>query len=723
MPYCAFCRWEYRGNPRYCRECGRPIFRSALALGRPADGPAPDGRPGADGAPGWLSRPRADALLLAAGLLGGGIFLLPGLASTPAALAGFPLDEAWARLVYARSLANEARIAFNPGPPEAAVSSLLWVGLMALLIKTLGALGLSVVALAKSVSLLAGAAAVALTGRLAARIVGRGLFGIVVGLLLALDPGFGYASASGVETTLFAALAVGAVLAFLEGRQPLTGGLLALATLTRFEGLLLASLIALAVLVPLLADLRGRLARRNLPSGRELLIAAALIAPAAAAFWLWGALDGTSQDGYWPRPLYLALPALAAPGPADLIGLWRGYLAASVWALVGPGPLAALPVLALGAWWLARRSPRIAPPVVLFPILAGLGAAAVVAAPAPWGFEQRRLVDPTRPFPTLLFALGVLTLWRLGRSWSALRPSDRRRPWLAAATTVLAAAVPLAGLAPLWARLPLEYSRAVAGLDATYFALARYAREELPAETLIVALEPGTLRYVSRRPVADARGRHTRGLAGIPILDALVEARAEYAALPRQPLYESWPPARLVQEFAPPPGLGPSVGLYRLAPGGPTAPRDGLYAFPLDALRRLDHLDVGSEAAESAHAYQIEGPRGTSRVALRVTDQQAVEDDGRAFTGAESFELAAEPGRDLIVARRFEASGGVMLVRIDGQAAGEWRPRPSSYALAEDTFRVAGALVRRPRPQLRLELAAGSAPRALTFGYWSFVDR
>ena len=178
-----------------------------------------------------------------------------------------------------------------------------------------------------------------------------------------------------------------------------------------------------------------------------------------------------------------------------------------------------------------------------------------------------------------------------------------------------------------------------------------------------------------------------------------------------------------MQEFAPPPGLGPPVGLYRVAPGGAPAPRDGLYAFPLEALRRLDYLDVGSEAAERAHAYQIEGPRGTTRVLLRVTAQRAVEDDGRAFTGAESLELAAEPGRDLIVARRFESGPATMLLRIDGQAVGEWRPRAARYAVAEDTFRVPGGMVRRPRVQVRLELLGASAPRAVTFGYWSFVDR
>ena len=717
MPFCANCRWQHDGSPRFCRECGRPIYRNVGAR------VAPEWPPKA--LPEWIAGRRATGLLFLAGFLGGTAFLLPGIATSQAALTGFPLDEAWVRLVYARALASEAQLAFNPGPPEAAVSSLLWVGLMAFLMKTIGALNLSVVAFAKGVSLLAGGAAAALAGRLGARLSGSALGGFAAGLLVALDPGFGFASASGVETSLFAALALGACLAFADGRRLLAGALLTLATLTRFEGVILALLMGAAMLLPLALGFRDRLARRELPTGRDFLIGLAVVLPAAFGFLLWGLMDGTEQDGVWPRALYLAVTSFTAPGLPDLVGLWRGYFAPSVWALVGLGPIAALPLLAFGAWWLARLTPGLALPLAVFPLLLALGAGAIVDAPAPWGFEQRRLVDPARPFLALLLVLGLRMLWELGQAWRTLRPAVAPgRARLVAALTTLVALLPLAGMLPLWSRLPGEYTASARGLSETYFALARYARDALPPEALIVAFEPGTLRYVSRRSVADARGLHTRGLVRSSPLEAVADARAEYAALPRLPLFESWPAATLVREFAPPPGLSmPPVGLYKVGPPPPTGPRDALHALPTEALRRLDYLDVGSEAAERAHTYQVFDPRGTTRMTLRVTPQRIVEDDGRAFVGGETFELAAEAGRDLVLARRFEAGAAALTVVVDGQPAGEWRPRPSTYAIAEDAFRVPGGLVRGARVRLDLRLVPGSAPRAISFGYWSFADR
>jgi hypothetical protein len=717
MPFCANCRWQYQGSPRYCRDCGRPIYRNVLARAA-AEWPTAS-------LPAWIEGSNASTILFLAGALAGVAFLLPGIAASQASLSSFPLDEAWVRLVYARALASEAQLAFNPGPPEAAVSSLLWVGLMALLIKTVGALNLSVVAFAKGVSLIAGGAAAVLAGRLGQQLSGSAMAGFLAGLLVAADPGFGFAAASGIETTLFAALALGACLAFANGRPRSAGALLALATLTRFEGVTLALLIGLAALLPIGLRLRDRLTRRELPTGREAAIGLAMVVPAVAGFVLWGLMDGTEQDGLWPRALYLAVTAFSTPRLPDVVGLWRGYLAPSVWALVGWGPIAAVPLLAFGTWWVVRVRPLLTLPLVLFPLLLALGAAAIVDAPAPWGFEQRRLVDPARPFLALLLVLGVRMLWELGQAWRDLRPSlaiGRARS--VAVVTTLAALLPLGGLLPLWSQLPSQYAAAARGLSDTYFALALYARESLPAEALIVALEPGTLRYVSRRSVADARGLHTRGLVRSSPLESVADARAEYAALPRLPLFESWPGATLVREFAPPPGLDkPAVGLYKVGAPAAAGPRDALYAVPVEPLRRLDYLDVGSDAAERAHAYQVIDPRGTTRLTLRVTPQRVVEDDGRAFVGGESLELAAEAGRDLIVARRFEAGAAALTVSVDGQPAGEWRARPSTYAIAEDTFRVPGGLVRAARVKLEVRLVPGSAARSISFGYWSFADR
>src|SRR4029079_2835524 len=44
---------------------------------------------------------------------------------------GFPLDDAWGHLVYGRALATWQGLAYNPGQPEAGVTSRLWTYLCA----------------------------------------------------------------------------------------------------------------------------------------------------------------------------------------------------------------------------------------------------------------------------------------------------------------------------------------------------------------------------------------------------------------------------------------------------------------------------------------------------------------------------------------------------------------------------------------------------------------
>jgi hypothetical protein len=111
---------------------------------------------------------------------------------------------------------------------------------------------------------------------------------------------------------------------------------------------------------------------------------------------------------------------------------------------------------------------------------------------------------------------------------------------------------------------------------------------------------------------------------------------------------------------------------------------------------------------------------------------ERVADAGRAVLGRESFDLRAEPGRDLVLVMRtapkMEASAlrlgatsivdldfteAAMALRIDGQPAGERRGRPEA-GWDEWVVRVPGTLVRNPRP--RLEIAG----RYASFYYWAF---
>lgn len=154
---------------------------------------------------------------------------------------GFPLDDAWGHLVYGRSLATLQGLSYNPGEPEAGVTSPLWTYLCAvpaglvewglqprpdLAVRVLG--------------LLCGV----LTCLVAARLVKRaGLWPqIAVVGLLSCDPLLLAGRFSGMELPLFALLTLLFVEAQVDDRPPALGWICGLALLTRPEGLVLVAL-------------------------------------------------------------------------------------------------------------------------------------------------------------------------------------------------------------------------------------------------------------------------------------------------------------------------------------------------------------------------------------------------------------------------------------------------------------------------------------------------
>ncbi|TAK21518.1 MAG: hypothetical protein EPO26_14310 [Chloroflexota bacterium] len=716
MPYCAHCRWHYDGAPSFCRQCGRKVYRNGLS------GDFALHEEISPSVPAWLTDRRAYVLVALVAIGSALVVMSRGVAGSTTGLTGFPLDEAWVRLVYARSLASEARLAFNPGPAEASISSALWIGLLALLIKTLGAVGVSVVALAKGVGIAAAAGAAVLSLIATRKLTGSPAVALAVGMLVALDPTFAFAGASGIEASLFAFLTLAFLIAFLDRRLVIAAAILALSILTRFEAVALAAAAAVAVAVPSMTRLRSMSFSR--PTPRMALSIAVAVFAAPLAFLAWGYIDGTGDDGMMPRAAYLAALLWQAAPEVSISAVWQGYFASHVWFLTGYAALIGVPLVVIGILTIIRDTGWRGSLIVTYPLTVTLAAAFLLSdARAPWGFERRRILDALVPFFAIIVAYGAMGLWRgcqrLNRNASYDTKAAARG--IAVFTAVAIAFPPTLALGSTWDRLSSDYLVSTRRLADTYFTLALYARDALPPDALIAAIEPGTLRYVSRNPVADGRGLHTRALSYRQPLESMSAARAEYAALPMAPSYTSWPAATLMKEFAAPPWLGgPGVGLFRVEPTR-LATKDVPGAFPTDRLRRLDYLDVGNDLSEKAHAYAVGTDGGVSRGARRLSRAVSVDDEARGFQGFETFEIAAVPGRDLILARRFDGTRATFLMSLDGQALGEWQPRLGDHVVNEDTVRIPGALIRRDRVRVRLEIV-GSGASAASRAYWAFVD-
>lgn len=439
-------------------------------------------------------------------------------------LEGFPLDDSWIHLVFARSLAAGEGLAFQPGSTVAATTAPLWTALLALA----ALLPLSLPVAAKLAGALAHVASVDATYRLG-RALGlaplRAAF--AGGLVLATD-WLLWSSTAGMEVPLFVWLSLEGIRRHVTERRaerrsdreteratpPLSFLLFALAALARPEGLLLLLLAAADRWLHLrregetLALARPRLT----PALVGLGVAALVLLPVAFAFLeaSGSALPTTlaAKSSGPPRLLpdarflravlgilFVSQPwvTLAAAGGAvelarRLGGARDRGLLLPAWALGMP---VASAMLSSGREILVGNFGR-----YFFPILPALALLAVLALePIPFArFRNLRLGRVRLP----LGALAALALWLL--------PAAR-----------LPGAVGLA----LQAR---------ANVDDGDVALARWVASRVPPEATLAVCDIGAMRWINPHRIVD--------LAGI----ATPETRRYLVAAERERGLP-WPPA------------------------------------------------------------------------------------------------------------------------------------------------------------------------------------
>ncbi|MCH8108572.1 MAG: hypothetical protein IIB15_00445, partial [Chloroflexi bacterium] len=185
---------------------------------------------------------------LAVHLLTGLVFLIN---RSPGGLPGWgllPIDDTWVTLVYARSFADSLTFTYNPGIAEAGMTSPLWVVILGILFRPLSAMGVSLPGLSQVLGILLGAGASAFAYLIVKHITGMRFAGVLVGLVIAIDPTFSFAKTSGSEIALFSMLSLGAVWMLLRERYIKASVLLGLAALARPEVLLLVVVVIVASL-------------------------------------------------------------------------------------------------------------------------------------------------------------------------------------------------------------------------------------------------------------------------------------------------------------------------------------------------------------------------------------------------------------------------------------------------------------------------------------------
>jgi hypothetical protein len=416
-------------------------------------------------------------------------FLVDRAPGTSAALWGFPLDDSWIHMVYARSLAGLRGFEYNPGQPEAGMSSPLWA--FALLPASWMSrwLGIGIVLPAKLTGLLAAVAASLAACRLARRLGFGRVAELAAGLVLAADPMLSFAKLSGMEVALAAAVALWTVSELLHERPRWAALGAGLAPLARPE------LIVLSLLV--LASLQWKLQQQHAPLRRRLVLCAPLVA--LPGLWILYCLLVTGHP--LPNTFYAKFASGSHRLITNLDGVFVQWIPSCAWFAYGAGVVS----WGVGAVVVFRRGWWAGITVVVFPLVFVLAVAATRNLPQPSAFYWQRYLLPGLPFVLVTLAVGgagaVTWAWRRRRCAWAYR--------MGAALLIAATLLPWPGVLRRSADLFAWNCQNIEELDV---AVAHWLRDHVPPGETIGAVDAGAARYFGKHRILDVIGLNHHGI-------------------------------------------------------------------------------------------------------------------------------------------------------------------------------------------------------------------
>jgi hypothetical protein len=414
----------------------------------------------------------AAAAGLIGALLGITAFLL---AASHMAGIGFPLDDAWIHMTYARNLAHFGQWAFVPGEISGGSTSPLWT--MAL---SAGfALGLN----PQSWVTVIGSACLAAAGLLCAWWIAARRGGLPTAALMMIAGGVAlewhlvWAGLSGMETLLYALAILGVLMVSERGKMPAwaIGALIGVGVWIRPD--------ALSLILPMawIEIWRWKLSRMTI---RRLAEIAAGVVVVLAPYLLFNRL---TDGAWWPATFYAKQAEYAALRQQPL-GLRLGEL--SLQPLIGSGALL-LPGAVLGVYLdvCHRRWERLAPSLWIATFIG------LYALRLPVTYQHGRYLMPVIPVLCVVGVDGMLQVVRLSHPHAVRRILSRF--W----------ALSLAGtsLAFVWLGAG-AYARDVAIIQTEMVETARWVAADTEPDALVAAHDIGALGYFGHRRLLDLAG-------------------------------------------------------------------------------------------------------------------------------------------------------------------------------------------------------------------------
>ncbi|HEX3526502.1 MAG TPA: hypothetical protein VH988_05500 [Thermoanaerobaculia bacterium] len=409
---------------------------------------------------------------------------------------GFPLDDSWIHLQFARNLATGHGLSYNAGELVTGSTAPLWTALLSLLFYLPGPSG-AIVAWTKLLGIALHLAAMDATWRLGRELgLGRGLATFAAALTLGTT-WLAWSALSGMEVPLFILLALQGMILHLRERAaperaPLSLGVLAVAALARPEGLALLGLAFVDRLLVFARDETGALnwrrpALRPFLTGLALAVCA-LAGPVLVYRWVGGSFLPTTfaaKSGalrhYLPNLQYLQLVFTILFRPQPYMALLAGAGVLSLLERLGtPRDRGLLPAL-----WL------LAVPLV-YSTVSPDGGASLVGNFGRYYF----------PFFPVLVLLGVLGLERAAQAVG---------PWLFAGRLRLPAGALLLGLIA-WPTLSSlvqgigRYVQNVANVQDSDVRIARWLAPRLPPQAVLAVNDIGAIKFLLPNRVIDLAG-------------------------------------------------------------------------------------------------------------------------------------------------------------------------------------------------------------------------
>lgn len=406
---------------------------------------------------------------------------------------GFPLDDAWIHLSFARTFATTGRFAdFAGGPITSGSTSPLftlleavawlfthheyWIGY-----------GLGIVGFLFAVGLIFRLLIGEHPGELWPATLGA--------LALATQPKIVGIAVSGMETTTAIALLLFAAMEVRRRRWKTVGVAAGLLLWTRPDTLIFSACLALHLVYEAVVDK---------PADRAKVPQALLtFGPLAALYFAFnGALSGT----LFPNSLFAKLEYYRFGNHRFGADLWSFLTAGGM----TPAMILFLVSLAGTIRALARR--RSAP--LLYAHLFVIAFVAAYAWKLPFLYQDGRYLMPIIPFVIVGMIDGLV---RIGQAVRALAGGGRAGKIVEA----LPLAIPI--VAGLWmvgldlARLPAgqrDFADRARHIDDVQVATARWCRDHLPPGAIVATHDIGALGFYSMRPIVDVVGLLDRGIQG-----------------------------------------------------------------------------------------------------------------------------------------------------------------------------------------------------------------